>query len=67
MGLGVGDKPTALLEALAALREGGIGVVTSFTSREALTCLVAVDEVDAAVTVIHELFLECPTEAGEAA
>jgi len=67
VGLGVGDKPTALLEALGALRERGIDVVTSFTSREALTCLVAVEEVDAAVQAIHELFLERPTETDEAA
>ena len=67
VGLGVGDKPTALLEALAELREREIDVVTSFTSREALTCLVAVDQVDAAVQAIHELFLERPTETDEAA
>lgn len=57
VGLGVGDKPTALLEALDALSERGIDVVTSFTSREALTCLVSVDDVDAAVQCVHELFL----------
>ncbi|HJL19331.1 MAG TPA: aspartate kinase [Sandaracinaceae bacterium LLY-WYZ-13_1] len=58
VGLGVGDKPAALLEALGALREDGIDVVTSFTSREALTCLVDVEKVDEAVKTLHALFLE---------
>jgi aspartate kinase len=58
VGLGVGDKPIALLEALTALREAGIDVVTSFTSREALTCLVPLGAVDDAVQQLHRLFLE---------
>lgn len=58
VGLGVGDKPVALLETLNALREAGIDVLTSFTSREALTCLVDVGQVNDAVKVVHALFLE---------
>ena len=58
VGLGVGDKPLALLEALTTLREAGIDVITSFTSREALTCLVPLDAVDDAVQHLHRLFLE---------
>lgn len=67
VGLGVGNKPTALLEALTALSERKIDVVTSFTSREALTCLVAVDDVDNAVKTIHDLFLgRSPSTSGAA-
>ncbi len=58
VGLGVGDKPAALLEALTALREADIDVLTSFTSRESITCIVAVEDVDRAVQRIHALFLE---------
>jgi aspartokinase len=61
VGLGVGDKPSALLEALDRLAHAGIDVVTSFTSREALTCLVPVDRVDAAVRTLHEHFLGSAT------
>ena len=57
VGLGVGDKTGALLETLDALQEAGVNVLTSFTSREALTCLVEIDHVDAAVQVVHTLFL----------
>ncbi len=58
VGLGVGDKPAALLETLGALREQDIDVLTSFTSREALTCIVALDDVNSAVQCVHALFLE---------
>ena len=51
-------RPAALLEALGALSEADIEVVTSFTSREALTCIVKVDEVNDAVQSLHALFLE---------
>jgi len=62
VGLGVGDKTHALLETLDALADGGIEVQTSFTSRESITCLVDVAEVDRAVQIIHGLFLEDDTE-----
>lgn len=67
VGLGVGDKPAALLEALNALAGAGIDVVTSFTSREALTCLVRVDRVNDAVQALHALFLERDDAEEEAA
>ena len=67
VGLGVGDKPGALLESLNALKEAGIDVVTSFTSREALTCLVKVDQVNDAVQALHALFLEKDGDESEVA
>jgi aspartate kinase len=57
VGLGVGDEPAALLLALTTLRSEGIEVFTSFTSREALTCLVALSDVDEAVKCVHERFI----------
>ncbi len=57
VGLGVGDEPAALLTALDALRTEGVEVATSFTSREALTCLVARDDVDRAVQCVHDRFI----------
>jgi aspartate kinase len=66
VGLGVGDKPAALLEALDALRSAGIEVLTSFTSREALTCLVPIEDADAAVQCVHERFLERPPRGAAA-
>jgi aspartate kinase len=65
VGLGVGDKPAALLETLQALEKAGIEVLTSFTSREALTCLVDVEQVNDAVQVVHALFLEKDDEKRE--
>ncbi len=58
VGLGVGDKSTALLELLGALGEASIEVVTSFTSRESITCLIPARDVDRAVQRVHRLFLE---------
>jgi aspartate kinase len=58
VGLGVGDKTGALLLALSALVQADIDVVTSFTSREAITCIVPVERVDDAVKCVHRLFLE---------
>ncbi|MBX3274342.1 MAG: aspartate kinase [Sandaracinaceae bacterium] len=63
VGLGVGDRPAALLEVLGVLRAASIEVVTSFTSREAVTCLVPVGEVDRAVQLLHRALLEVPAEA----
>ncbi len=63
VGLGVGDSPRALLRALRALRERDVEVVTSFTSREALTCLVEESRVDDAVQILHDLFIGREEEA----
>ncbi len=57
VGLGVGDEPAALLETLRTLRDEKIDVVTSFSSREALTCLVAREDADRAVQCVHERFI----------
>jgi aspartate kinase len=67
VGLGVGDEPAALLAALHTLAEAGIGVVTSFTSREALTCLVEETRVDDAVQALHTRFIASGPESPSSA
>ena len=57
VGLGIGDRPDAMLTALRVLRKAKIPVVLAYSSRESVACVVREKKVDDAVRVLHAAFL----------
>lgn len=65
VGLGVGAKPGALIDAQRALQDANIETLTTFVTRESVTCVVNVDDVDEAQRILHRTFIEAPVADAE--
>ena len=58
VGLGVGEKPAALEIARRALSDAKIPMVSSYTSRESVTCLVPAEQVKLGIQRVHGALIE---------
>ncbi len=57
VGFGLGSRPHAFYAALRALEDGEVAVEASFSTRESLTFVLEVREVDRAVHLLHRSFV----------
>ena len=65
VGFGLGSRPAALSEALAALSRIGAPVIKSFTGRESLSFVIPRAEVDSCVKRMHHLFVESHRQSSQ--
>jgi aspartate kinase len=66
VGFGLGSRPAALSEALAAMGRIGAPVIKSFTGRESLSFVIPRAEVDSCVKRMHHLFVESHWQSSQA-